>query len=214
MMTLTAALKTPKVVRFAEPVTDGEHGFISDFDKTLPDIFAREENTAHDALNKDTFDPDNDLWMCFGNFDFNQRTHVKIPERHNRSEYYFTTPHDNVCSCEFYVASQLSTEEKDKAGCRLYIPRLRVADPTYDSSTHIYQQVTKHIGSFCNIVNIDFKWLWDAGDFSAFIYLHPQQPFKTNKLGQTAMCNLSCPKCKSLNVHINQHIFWKVLPQV
>lgn len=197
-MSLTSAPKTTN--------KDGE------FDKYLPDIFAREENAAHDYLNNITFDPANYTDIFLGDFIMNQRRHVKIPARPNRSEYYYTTPQDNLCSCGFHVASQLSHEEMSKTGIRLYIPRLRVNDASFNHTHTIYDEIAIQLGNFCNIVHIELQWLHNVGDFAAFIYLDLYKPFKQNNMGKTAMCNLSCPKCKSLTIHLNQHIFWKVLP--
>ena len=177
-------------------------------------IFAREEDAKHDALNNDTFDPHNDFSLCFGNFEFSQREHVKIPERPKRSEYYYTTPDDCICSCGFHVASQLSAEEKSNTGLRLYIPRLRVNDPSFQRRNSLYYEVTWQLETFCNIVSISLQNLERVNDVAAYVFLNPDQPFRKNKMGQTAMCNLSCPKCKSLTVQINPNIFWKVFPQM
>ena len=213
MMTLTSATNAPKkVVRFAEPVRDNEHLFISKFDEPLLDVYAREEDANRDSLNKKTFDPVNDIETCFGNFRFTHRHFTLIPERPDRSVYYFIHLDDDVCSCGYHVSSQLSNDEKRMAGSRIYIPRLRVNDSSFNHNNSIQNEITNQLGNFCNIVHIDLKWLQNVGDFSAFVHLNIYEPFKQNHAGQVTMCNLSCPKCKSLTLNINKHIFWMLLP--
>ena len=186
--------------------------FISQFVEPLQDVYTREEDAKHDSLNKETFDPNNDFEMSFGNYQFTQRHFTLIPVRSDRSEYYFIRLEDDVCSCGYHVSSQLSNDEKRMAGSRIYIPRLRVNDSSFNHNHSIKNEITQQLGNFCNIVHIDLKWLQDVGDFSAFVHLNIYEPFKQNHAGQITMCNLSCPKCKSLTLNINKHIFWRLLP--
>ena len=205
MMIYTSAPQTPdKVVRFSEPVKDG--------DQNLPNIYAREEDHERNALNNVTFDEINDLDMCFGHYKFTQRHFTLVPRRPDRSEYYFINQDDDVCCCGYHVSSQLSYEEKTKAGYRIYIPRLRVHDPNFNHTHAVHDEIANQLGKICNIEHIELLWLPEVGDFSAFVYLNLCEPFKQNHAGQTALCNLSCPKCKSLAVHINKNIFWMLLP--
>ena len=187
-----------------------------DRDHYMVDVDAFEEDIMRDSLNEDTFDPDMDIWISLGNFEFTHRVETILPEdqvRHpGRSIYYTTTDADQVCGCGLHVASQLCRFEAAKVGYRIYIPRLMVADNTYQGDQHIHQYIVSTLGAFCNIVNIEFRWLWLAADMSCLVHLDNHEPFKNNNTGQTMMCNLSCPRCKSLNLHINKNVYWKLLP--
>jgi hypothetical protein len=95
---------------------------------------------------------------------------------------------------------------------RIYIPRIMTNIFNFYSDNHIKQFIYDKLSSLFNIRHIQLKWLDDAFDLSAFIYLHPIHPIKFNSIGKTAFCNLACNLCHSLDFYVFHNIFWKLLP--
>ena len=178
-------------------------------------ISAFEEDPSCDKLNQKTFDRVNDLEWVFGNFDFSNKLWTSR-EVYNGKFYLPTYKKigvgDYVCCCGETVYNDNLVSTHRSALYRLYIPRIMTKNFNFYSDKHVKQFISEQLSSFCNIIDIQLRWLPDVYDLSAFVYLNIVSPIHLTPNGKTAICNLTCNKCHSNRVHVSQNAFWNLLP--
>ena len=178
-------------------------------------VISFEENADYDKLNGETFDPNNDFDITFGSFDFSNKSLIctEVNDGNfNLPKHRWIGPGDFVCSCGETVYDDTSVSTHRGALSRLYIPRLMTNALNFYSDEHVKWGIFEQLSAFCNIRDIQLRWLHDAYDLSAFVYLDPLSPIRLTPLGKTAVCNLTCEKCHSSRVQVTQHAFWNLLP--
>ena len=178
-------------------------------------ISAFEEDPSCDKLNQKTFDRVNDLEWVFGNFDFSNKLWTSR-EVYNGKFYLPTYKQigvgDFVCRCGETVYDDTLVSTHRGALSRLYIPRLTTNVLNFYSDEQVKQYIFEQLSAFCNIRDIQLRWLPDVYDLSAFVYLDLLTPICLTPLGKTAVCNLTCKNCHSNRVHVTKNAFWNLLP--
>jgi hypothetical protein len=179
----------------------------------VTNIVSFEENAPLDKLNDETFDPVN--YLTLGSFDFDNYSWT-LREVHDGQRdvqvYKRIGLGDYVCSCGETVYDDNLVSEHRGALSRLYIPRVMTNALNFYSDEHVKQYIFEQLSPFCNIRDIQLRWLPDVYDLSAFVYLDHVSPICLTPLGKTAICNLTCHKCHSNRVHVSQTAFWNLLP--
>ena len=181
----------------------------------VANIVSYEENAVHDQLNCETFDPVNDTQFVFGSFDFSHKSWTCREVANGPGtlpEYRCIGLGDFVCSCGETVYDDNLVSKHRGSFSRLYIPRVMTNALNFYSDHHVKWYIFEQLSPFCNIRDIQLRWLPNAHDLSAFVYLNPASPIRLTPLGKTAICNLTCNKCHSNRVHVTQHTFWNLLP--
>jgi len=181
----------------------------------VANIVSFEENADYDKLNSKTFDSENDTQIAFGSFDFSNKSSTCKEVNNGQGtlpEYRCIGLGNYVCTCGETVYNDKLVSSHRDALSRLYIPRVMTNALNFYSDEQVKWYIFKQLSPFCNIRDIQLRWLHDAYDLSAFVYLDPMTPIRLTPLGKTAVCNLTCKNCHSNRVHVTKNAFWNLLP--
>lgn len=184
-------------------------------DCNFANISAFEEDPSCDKLNQKTFDRVNDLDWVFGNFDFSNK--LWTSRKVYNGKFYLPTykeigAGDFVCRCGETVYDDTLLSKNQGSLSRIYIPRVMTNKLAFYSDQEVKNFIFEQLSPFCNIRDIQLRWLDDAFDLSAFVYLVPENPLHASSLAKTTACNLSCKKCNSVHFQVVPNVFWTLLP--
>ena len=177
-------------------------------------IAAFEEDSSYNTHNAETFDNMNEAFISVP-FTFSNKSWTSREVYDGRfylPKYQQIGVGDFVCRCGETVYSDHLTRENRGQLSRIYIPRIMTNVLNFYSDQHVKNFIFEQLSTFCNIRDIQLRWLHDAGDLSAFVYLEPSEPLHPTSPGKTAACNLACTKCHSIKLQLTHSVFWNLLP--
>jgi hypothetical protein len=194
----------------------------------VTNVVSHEEDPSQDKLNPETFNIDNDSQFVFRQLNSNNETQLVFrPFKFSNKSWTFqdvfdgklSVPNykiiglgDHVCSCGETVYDDTLIPHNRGALSRIYIPRVMTDKLAFYSDQEAKQFIYEKLSSFCNIRDIQLRWLDEVFDLSAFVYLDPITPIHLTSIGKTAICNLTCNKCHSNRFNVTSNVFWNLLP--